>query len=65
MARRDYKQFAIGEIHHAFNRGNNKAPIFLDDSDYRFMLSRLEEALYPGRAVKGALSTQSAQAIAP
>ena len=59
MARRDYKQFAIGEIHHAFNRGNNKAPIFLDDSDYRFMLSRLEEALYPGRAVKGALSQRN------
>jgi putative transposase len=47
MARRDYKEFAIGEIHHAFNRGNDKMDIFRDSDDYIFFLSRLQEALYP------------------
>jgi REP element-mobilizing transposase RayT len=49
MSRRDYKEFAAGEYHHVFNRGNNKSDIFLDGEDYDFFLTRLEEALYPGR----------------
>ena len=56
MARRDYKEFAVNEIHHAFNRGNDKMDIFRDDEDYHFFLYRLEEALYPSgesRGVKG------------
>ena len=51
MARRDYKAFAVGEIHHAFNRGNDKMDIFRDEEDYLFFLHRLEEALYPERTV--------------
>jgi putative transposase len=53
MARRDYKEFAIREIHHAFNRGNDKMDIFRDDEDYRFFLHRLGEALYPSSEARG------------
>ena len=53
MARRDYKEFAIRETHHAFNRGNDKMDIFRDDEDYRFFLRRLGEALYPANEARG------------
>ena len=30
-----------GAVHHVFDRGNNKKAIFLDESDYAFLLKRL------------------------
>ncbi len=41
MKNRDYKEFAIGEIYHVYNRGNNKEKIFLDEQDYRAFIFRL------------------------
>jgi len=61
MAKRDYKDFAVGECHHAFNRGNDKMDIFRDAEDYLFFLRRLEEALYPDRSVNGHHSQQRNQ----
>lgn len=54
MSKRDYKNFAIGESYHVFNRGNDKMDIFRDDEDYDVFLSRLEECLYPRSASHGA-----------
>lgn len=47
MNNRDYKDFAIGEIYHVYNRGVGKMKIFLDETDYRVFLSRLKENLFP------------------
>ena len=41
MRYRDYKNFYKGGYYHIYNRGNNKQPIFLDDSDYWQFLKRL------------------------
>jgi len=41
MNNRDYKNFNTGSIFHIYNRGNNKEPIFYDESDYRAFLLRL------------------------
>ena len=41
MKNRDYKEFAVGEIYHIYNRGNNKEKIFLDNQDYRAFIFRL------------------------
>lgn len=32
-----------GHVHHVLQRGNNMQPIFIDDEDYRFMLTLLVE----------------------
>lgn len=45
MNNRDYKNFSTGSIFHIYNRGNNKEPIFYDESDYRAFLLRLGLAL--------------------
>ncbi|MDE1924616.1 MAG: transposase [Patescibacteria group bacterium] len=47
MANRDYKNFAMGECYHVFNRGTGKMDIFKDAADYGFFLKRLKENLYP------------------
>ncbi|MEK7642782.1 MAG: transposase [Patescibacteria group bacterium] len=41
MKRRDYKNNAVGEIYHIFNRGNNREDVFLDNQDCRIFLRRL------------------------
>jgi len=48
MRNRDYKIFVPNGYYHAFNRGNNKQPIFLDREDYIFFLFRLKESVFPG-----------------
>lgn len=45
MKKRDYKEFAKGEICHVFNRGNNKEKIFIDNDDYRAFLFRIALSL--------------------
>jgi REP element-mobilizing transposase RayT len=45
MRYRDYKQFRANNYYHVYNRGNNKQPIFLDDSDFLAFLKRLKLAL--------------------
>lgn len=45
MRNRDYKEFAVGEIYHVYNRGNNKEKIFFDEQDYRAFIFRLGLAL--------------------
>ena len=47
MNNRDYKDFAINEIYHVYNRGVGKMNIFLDETDYRVFFSRLKENLFP------------------
>jgi REP element-mobilizing transposase RayT len=47
MRYRDYKESAPGMYYHAFNRGNAKQNIFVDDSDYLFFLLRLRQNLKP------------------
>lgn len=47
MNHRDYKNFAPDRYYHVYNRGNAKADIFREDSDYTFFLSRLKENLFP------------------
>jgi putative transposase len=44
---RDYKNFSVGEIYHIYNRGVNKADIFLTKADYEVFLYRLKENLFP------------------
>ncbi|MEK9209095.1 MAG: transposase, partial [Patescibacteria group bacterium] len=51
MLTRDYKSSAPGEYYHAYNRGNAKEPVFLDDDDYRFFLLRLDQNLSSDIAV--------------
>ena len=58
MNTRDYKQFAINEYYHVFNRGNGKMNIFLDDEDYSLFLHRLAEAVHPDR--RGSVSVNGA-----
>lgn len=47
MARRNI-QFVSENYYHIYNRGNNKEPIFLEDENYRYFLSKLH--LYLDRA---------------
>lgn len=61
MKTRDYKQFAPGEYYHLYNRGNGKMDIFREPADYHFLLSRLEEYLYPNRKSRRAPSAGSAE----
>src|SRR5579872_5831116 len=45
MKNRDYKQLAIGECYHIYNRGNGKMEIFRDKQDYINFLRRLKHIL--------------------
>lgn len=45
MNARDYKTFRAGYHYHVYNRGDNKEPIFLDDSDYVNFLQRLKVSM--------------------
>ncbi len=45
MRYRDYKNFYRGGYFHVYNRGNNKQPIFLEESDYEQFLKRLSLVL--------------------
>jgi len=47
MNNRDYKNFGREQYYHIFNRGNRKADIFIDNSDYQFFLLRLKQNLFP------------------
>jgi putative transposase len=59
MIGRDYKPNFIGAYFHAYNRGVNKAPIFLDDQDYLNFLYRAKVLLghepLPKRSRKGSI----------
>lgn len=45
MRYRDYKKYEEGAYYHIYNRGNEKRNIFLDDSDFQFFLTRLQQCL--------------------
>lgn len=45
MKTRDYKQFAIGEHYHVYNRGVGKIDIFKDEEDYSNFIKRLKLVL--------------------
>lgn len=50
MGRRP-RPIADGLIYHALNRGNNRAPVFAEDADFRQFLGALEQTKehYPFR----------------
>ena len=41
------KSYVSDGIYHVYNRGVNKAEIFIDDQDYRVFLSYIATALIP------------------
>jgi putative transposase len=53
---RDYKNFSVGDIYHVYNRGVNKADIFVTIKDYAVFLHRLKENLFPELINKKKLS---------
>src|ERR1700682_5970356 len=59
MIGRDYKPNFVGAYFHSYNRGVNKAPIFLDDQDYKNFIYRAKILLgiepLPKRSAKGGL----------
>ena len=53
MNNRDYKENAIGQFYHIYNRGNAKANIFQDEDDYSYFLYKLKQNLFPSEFTKG------------
>ena len=47
-----YKQFGEGQYYHIYNRGNNKANIFIDEDDFSFFILRLKQNLFPDDKIK-------------
>ena len=53
MNNRDYKENAVGQFYHIYNRGNAKAAIFQDENDYSYFLFKLRQNLFPSEFIKG------------